>query len=166
MMLEQARAAAPVLDGLMAFLVHEADLLDRWQLDRWLALYAADCIYWIPIERGQVSGHETVSHLHDDRRLLETRVRRFNHAMFHAQKPASRTVHFVSNLRLAEDPLPGCTAVLSSYEVAEFRNLRHRRFVGTCRHDLIAHGESWLIQRKRFDLIDSEAEQEGISILL
>ena len=31
-------------------------------------------------------------------------------------------------------------AVLSSYEVAEFRNSRHRRFIGTCRHDLLSAG--------------------------
>ena len=157
---------APGLDELAAFLVHEAELLDGWRLDEWLALYAPDAIYWVPVEPGQTSGYEQVSHIHDDRRLLETRVRRFNHAMFHAQKPPSRTVRFVSNVRLGHDPLPGCVAVLSSYEVAEFRNERHRRFIGACRHDLLRGGNGWLIQRKRFDLIDSEAEQEGISILL
>ena len=163
---DHALPTAPALDDLAAFLVQEAALLDGWQLDRWLALYAPDAIYWIPIEPGQQSGYETVSHIHDDRRLLETRVRRFNHAMFHAQKPPSRTVRFVSNVRLAPDPLPGCVAVLSSYEVAEFRNNRHRRFVGTCRHDLAPGGAPWLIKRKRFELIDSEAEQDGISIIL
>lgn len=157
---------ARTLEEVTVFLVHEAELLDTWQLDRWLALYAPDAIYWVPIEPGQVSGYESVSHIHDDRRLLETRVRRFNHAMFHAQKPPSRTVHFIGNVRLAPDPLPGCIAALSSYEVAEFRNNRHRRFVGTCRHDLAAGGDPWLIKRKKFELIDSEAEQEGISILL
>ena len=156
----------PSLADLTAFLVREAELLDSWQLDAWLALYAPDAIYWVPIEPGQASGYDAVSHIHDDRRLLETRVRRFNHAMFHAQKPPSRIVHFIANVRLARDPLPGCVAVLSSYEVAEFRNERHRRFVGTCRHDLMQGGDSWLIARKKFEMIDSEAEQEGISILL
>lgn len=154
------------MEALAAFLVHEAALLDAWQLDDWLALYAPDAIYWIPNEAGQVSGYNRVSHIHDDRRLLETRVRRFNHAMFHAQKPPSRTVRFVSNVRRGADALPGCTAVMSSYEVAEFRNNRHRRFIGTCRHDLLPANGSFLIQRKKFELIDSEAEQEGISILL
>ena len=158
--------AAPALDELLAFLVREAELLDTWRLDQWLALYADDATYWVPVEPGQASGYDTVSHIHDDRRLLETRVRRFNHAMFHAQKPPSRTVHFVSNVRLAPDPAPGCVAVLSSYEVAEFRNGRHRRFVGTCRHTLAPGGDGWLIKQKKVELIDSEAEQEGISILL
>ena len=156
----------PELDRLAAFVVHEAALLDGWKLDAWLALYAPDATYWVPIEPGQASPYDRVSHIHDDRRLLETRVRRFNHAMFHAQKPPSRTVRFASNFREAPDALPGCVAVLCSYEVAEFRNNRHRRFVGTCRHDLRPTGESWLIQRKKFELIDSESEQEGISILL
>ena len=43
----------PSLADLTAFLVREAELLDSWQLDAWLALYAPDGIYWVPIEPGQ-----------------------------------------------------------------------------------------------------------------
>ena len=32
------------------FLFHEADLLDRREFDQWLALFAEDGIYWLPMD--------------------------------------------------------------------------------------------------------------------
>src|SRR3990167_9474748 len=58
------------------FLLHEARLLDEGKFDDWLALFSADGWYWVPSEPGQDNPHDTVSLIYDDRRLLETRVRR------------------------------------------------------------------------------------------
>src|SRR5262249_51901988 len=58
------------------FLMHEARLLDEARFDEWLALFTEDAWYWIPIEPEQKSPFDTVSLIYDDRRLLETRVRR------------------------------------------------------------------------------------------
>ena len=77
--------------ALVELVVREAALLDAWALEEWLSLYAPVCAYWVPTEWDQADPHAIVSHIYDDRRLLETRVRRFKHAMFHAQKPPSRT---------------------------------------------------------------------------
>ena len=149
--------------ALAALVIQESALLDAWKLDEWLAMYAPVCAYWVPTEWDQASPHDTVSHIYDDRRLLETRVRRFRHAMFHAQKPPSRTVRLVTNLRAG--PVPNST--LCSYEVAEFRNNRHRRYVGRATHEFEADGNGgWLIRRKRFDMIDCDAVLDGISIIL
>lgn len=154
------RTADPALAALV---VAEAALLDEWRLEEWIAMYAPVCAYWVPTEWDQADPHATVSHIYDDRRLLETRVRRFRHAMFHAQKPPSRTTRLCANLRAGPAPL----STLCAYEVAEFRNGRHRRYVGRCRHDFEADGRGgFLIARKRFDLVDCDAVQDGISIIL
>ena len=58
------------------FLMHEARLLDDGRFDEWLALFTEDAWYWIPTESEQKSPFDTVSLIYDDRRLLETRVRR------------------------------------------------------------------------------------------
>jgi len=151
----------PILEDavLVDLVVRETALLDAWALDEWLGLYAPICAYWVPTEWDQADPHATVSHIYDDRRLLETRVRRFKHAMFHAQKPPSRTLRLCTNFRAG--PVTG--SVLCSYEVAEFRNQKHRRYVGRARYDVDATG---LITQKRFDLIDCDAVQDGISIIL
>ena len=58
------------------FLQHEARLLDDGKFDDWLALFTPDGSYWVPSEPDQDNPHDTVSLIYDDRRLLETRVRR------------------------------------------------------------------------------------------
>jgi 3-phenylpropionate/cinnamic acid dioxygenase small subunit len=151
-----------MMDDLQALVIREAELLDAWKLDAWLALYAPECAYWVPTEWDQQDPHTTISHIYDDRRLLETRVRRFNHAMFHAQKPPSRTLRTCTNFRPAAEP----DSILCHYEVAEFRNGRHRRYVARCRHDVLRRDGTLLIARKRLDLLDCDAVQDGISIIL
>ena len=154
--LERSTVADPAL---VALVVRESALLDAWALEEWLSLYAPICAYWVPTEWDQADPHATVSHIYDDRRLLETRVRRFKHAMFHAQKPPSRTIRLCTNFRAG--PMPG--SVVCSYEVAEFRNQKHRRYVGRAHYRVDGAG---LITQKRFDLIDCDAVQDGISIIL
>ncbi|MEA2987083.1 MAG: hypothetical protein QOD94_3337, partial [Alphaproteobacteria bacterium] len=58
------------------FLVHEARLLDEARFDEWLALFTEDAWYWVPVDAEQKDPFTTVSLIYDDRRLLETRVRR------------------------------------------------------------------------------------------
>ena len=80
------------------FLVHEARLLDERRYEDWLALFTEDGWYWVPVEEGQASPKETVSLIYDDRRLLETRVRRLTQTKLHAQEPKSRTSRIVTNV--------------------------------------------------------------------
>src|SRR5678815_1776521 len=83
-------------------LYHEAWLLDRGRLDEWLALFTDDATYWIPLQADQVDPLATSSIVYDDRRLLEVRVRRFQHPRAHARLPAPRTVHQVGNVQVLE----------------------------------------------------------------
>ena len=154
--------SAFTLADLQALVVREADLLDRWELEAWIGLYAPVCQYWVPSQWGQADPHAVISHIYDDRRLLETRVRRFRHAMFHAQKPPSRTLRTTTNFRPGAAP----NSVVCHYEVAEFRNDRHRRYVARCTHEVEPGPGGPLIVRKRLDLLDCDAVQDGISIIL
>lgn len=92
-------ASADICD-VECFLYDEAALIDRRRFDKWLALFADDCRYWLPLEEGQSSPRDTVSLIYDDRVHLETRVRRLSHPRMHAQSPPSRTCHMVSNVAL------------------------------------------------------------------
>src|SRR5256885_12984646 len=84
------------------FLVKEARLLDEAKFDDWLALFTPDAQYWVPSEPGQQSPHDTVSLMYDDRRLLETRVRRLASPRIYSQEPRSRTSRIVANVTLDE----------------------------------------------------------------
>src|SRR5262249_60180092 len=84
------------------FLYHEAWLLDCRRLDEWLGLFADDATYWIPLQANQSDPVTTSSIVYDDRRLLEVRVRQFQHPRAHARTPAPRTVHQISNVHVLE----------------------------------------------------------------
>src|SRR6516225_3221331 len=84
------------------FLLHEARLLDEGKFDDWLALFTPDGWYWVPSEPDQDNPHDTVSLIYDDRRLLETRVRRLASPRIYSQEPRSRTSRIVSNVSIAD----------------------------------------------------------------
>jgi 3-phenylpropionate/cinnamic acid dioxygenase small subunit len=114
----------------------------------------------VPLERDQKDPHETSSLIYDDRTLLELRVKQFRHPRAHARAPLPRTVHQVSNI-----VVDGLT-IRSTLTVIEFRSEKQRLWAGLVEHQLRRERDSWLIARKRIDLVDSEGEIEGLAILL
>lgn len=148
------------------FLFHEADLLDRRDYDTWLGLFTDDCRYWIPLEENQSDPKQTVSLIYDDRKLIETRVRRLNHPRMHAQAPHSRTLHVIGNV-IAESGQSGTEIVVRSNQVVtEYRQNHIRIFSGRVTHHLVPLDDGYRIAAKRIDLIDSEGDNRGIPILL
>jgi benzoate/toluate 1,2-dioxygenase beta subunit len=142
------------------FLFHEVQLLDTQRFEEWLALFTEDATYWVPLEQNQKDPHETSSLIYDDRTLLELRVKQFRHPRAHAHAPLARTVHQVGNI-VVDDLL-----VRSTLTVIEFRNEKQRLWAGLVEHQLRRERDSFRIARKRIDLVNSEGELEGISILL
>src|SRR5215468_6685626 len=105
------------------FLLHEARLLDDGKFDDWLALFTPDAWYWVPSEPGQDNPHDTVSLIYDDRRLLETRVRRLASPRIYSQEPRSRTTRLVGNVSVEEVSADGLSCTVRS----KFFMLENRR---------------------------------------
>jgi 3-phenylpropionate/cinnamic acid dioxygenase small subunit len=146
------------------FLYHEARLLDTQQLEAWLELFTEDATYWVPLERGQKDPIETSSIIHDDRTLLELRVKQARHPRAHARLPLARTVHQVGNIQVFEKDSE--VHVNSTLQVIEFRNEKQRLHGALVEHRLRRTGDSFKIAHKRVDLVNSEGELDGIAILL
>ncbi len=146
------------------FLYHEARLLDTQQYEAWLELFTGDATYWVPLEQGQKEALETSSIIHDDRTLLELRVKQIRHPRAHARQPLSRTVHQVGNVAVvSQNDLE--TKVVSTLLLAEFRNEKQRLWAALVEHRLRRAGDGWKIAHKRVDLVNAEGELEGIAIL-
>ena len=146
------------------FLYHEARLLDTGQLEAWLDLFTDDATYWLPLERDQKDPLETSSIIHDDRTLLELRVKQARHPRAHARQPLARTVHQVGNV-IVSNGTNGEIKVDSTLQLIEFRNERQRIWGALVEHRLRRAGESFKIAHKRVDLVNSEGELDGIAIL-
>jgi len=147
-----------------AFLFREAWLLDRGRLDEWLELFTDDATYWIPLQAGQADPLTSVSIVYDDRRLLEVRVRQFLHPRAHARVPAPRTVHHVGNIQVL-DAENGRLRVGSTLVLIEYRHERQRTWGALVEHHLRRTAHGLRIAAKRVDLVNSEAELDGIVCL-
>jgi benzoate/toluate 1,2-dioxygenase beta subunit len=145
------------------FLLHEARLLDDGQFDDWLALFTSEAWYWVPSEPDQADPVETVSLIYDDRRLLETRVRRLASPRMYSQEPRSRTSRIVGNVTIEEGEANSCT-VRSKFIMIEYRREQQRIFGGTAFHGLVQAGGRIMIAWKRIDLVNCDAPLDGITI--
>jgi len=145
------------------FLQHEARLLDEGKFDEWLALFTADGSYWVPSEPDQDNPHDTVSLIYDDRRLLETRVRRLASPRIYSQEPRSRTSRIVSNVSIEDGDNNACL-VRSKFLMVEYRRDAQRLFVSTAFHRLFQSDGLILIAAKRVNLLNCDAPLDGIAV--
>jgi 3-phenylpropionate/cinnamic acid dioxygenase small subunit len=147
------------------FLYHEARLLDTQKYEEWLELFTADATYWVPLEQGQKDPYGTSSIIHDDRTLLELRVRQIRHPRAHARLPLARTVHQVGNVSILSES-PAEVRVASTLTLIEFRSEKQRVYGALVEHRLRHKGDTFQIAHKRVELVNSEGEIDGIAILL
>jgi 3-phenylpropionate/cinnamic acid dioxygenase small subunit len=145
------------------FLLHEARLLDEARFDDWLALFTPDGWYWVPSEPGQDNPHDTVSLIYDDRRLLETRVRRLASPRIYSQEPRSRTSRIIGNVSIEDGGTDACT-VRSKFVMIEYRRESQRLFAGNAFHRLVQADGGIRIASKRVDLVNCDAPLDGIVV--
>lgn len=145
------------------FLLHEAQLLDEGKFDDWLALFTPEAWYWVPSEPDQADPAETVSLIYDDRRLLETRVRRLASPRMYSQEPRSRTSRMIGNVTVEDADNTSCT-VRSKFMMIEYRREQQRLFGGTMLHRLILNSGRIMIAWKRVNLVNCDAPLDGITV--
>ena len=125
-------------------------------------MFTDDAWYWVPSEPGQASPLDTVSLIYDDRKLLETRVRRLAGTSAHAQSPPSRSSRIIANL--TREPDEDGIVVRSKFQMIEYRRDKQRLFGGTARHRLVEHGDGFRIGWKRVDLVNCDSVMDGLSV--
>jgi len=101
--------------------------------------------------------------MYDDRRLLETRVRRLASPRIYSQEPRSRTSRIVANVTVEESASDACT-VRSKFQLLEYRREMQRLFGGTCLHRLVRGPNGIQIAWKRVDLVNCDAPHEGLVV--
>ena len=137
-------------------LYEEADLLDCWRLDDWLALLTDDASYYVPPnDKPDADHHTTLFTIADDIVRLRERVIRLKDRNCHSEYPPSRTRRLIGNVRIV-----GVDGELISV-AANFIVHRHRRdeparvFVGHYRYKLKRQGGRLKIAERRA-ILDAE----------
>lgn len=131
------------------FLYAEADILDAWDYDAWLALFEEGGRYEIPTTDYQGwSPHESGSFVDDDWDLVKARVKRLKSRKAHAENPHSRTHRLVSNVRLfARDD--ETLRVTASFVVHRARDGHFDTYVGRYDHVLAVAEDGFRFRVRR-----------------
>lgn len=156
-------ALLPAPAEIEGFLIAEARILEERRWQDWLDLFADDGWYWVPIEEGQADPRTTISLMYDDRRLLETRVRRLMAGKLHAQSPVSRTSRMIANPTV-EGEKDGVITVRSKFTMVEYRRDAQRLFAGTQWHGLQAADGGYVIRWKKVELVNCDSMMDGLSV--
>ena len=153
-------------DALVAFVAREARLLDARRYDEWLALFAEDGRYWVPLQGGDQADADTHNSLaFEDRLLLSLRIERLKDPRAHSQHPPSRGQHVLQRSTVLErDDTRGCYELHTPFVYIEARGGTQIVLAGSVRHRLIRADEDLRIALKRVDLLDAGAALPALQL--
>jgi 3-phenylpropionate/cinnamic acid dioxygenase small subunit len=106
------RIAAMVLQyEVERFYYDEAALLDSHRYEEWLALFADDAHYFMPIRRTRMQREldkeftkpGEMAFFDDTKMLLDGRIKKLESGRSWAEDPPSRTRHLITNVRILKD---------------------------------------------------------------
>jgi benzoate/toluate 1,2-dioxygenase beta subunit len=161
-----AIAEASERDRFRALVEREARLLDQLKFDEWLAMYAPECIYWVPGTPEAGDPRREIAISFDDRRRMEDRIYRLRTGYAWSQAPKSRTVRMISNVEVFHTREEGARMVRSNYLISEFRVDGTRYLSGWCGHRFIERGGHWEIAVRQVNLIDCDQNLRNPSIII
>ena len=138
------------------FLFREAELLDDWRLDDWVALFTEDARYVVPTtDLPDGDPQRDLVFIDDDIVRLRARAVRLNSRHAHREYPWSRTRRFVSNVRVDERE-NGELSVTANVMVYRFRSGEGAPYVGSVHYTLRGDDAGFKIAYRRA-VLDLEA---------
>ncbi len=154
------------------FLYREADTLDRWALDEWLALWSEDREISYEVAPTGEEDASNLSHKHtmfliaDDRYRLGQRIVRMKKNTFHAEYVRSHTRHLYANVRIIERA-PDILRIAFNSAVYRSRKGTTIVYPTSVRMDLQVARNALKMVRKRIELgLDYLDTMGSLSILL
>jgi 3-phenylpropionate/cinnamic acid dioxygenase small subunit len=161
-----AVADPAVRDQFRQLLERDARLLDQLRFDEWLALFAPECIYWVPATPSGGDPRREVAISFDDRRRMEDRIYRLRTGYAWSQAPKSRTVRMISNVEVFATAEAAARMVRSNFMISEFRPDGTRVLSGWCGHRFVLRAGTWEIEVRQVNLIDCDQNLRNPSIVL
>ena len=150
------------------FVVHEARLLDERRHDEWLALFAHDGRYWVPLQgAAQAEGAPHNALADEDLLLLKLRVERLKSPRAYSQQPPSRALHVLQTPTLESSDAAAQRFVLRTpFHYSEAQGDEIQTFVGTAVHHLVRDGGALRLRLKRVDLLNGDAALPAVQLFI
>lgn len=150
-------------------LYHEADLLDSWRLDEWLALYTDDAHYFVPpndVDGDTADPDTSLFYVVDDRLRMEQRVLRLAKQGAHSEQPKSKVRRIVGNVRAWRDS--EIIRARASFFVSRAKDQSADIYVGHYLYEIVEDADGAMKIAKKTCVLDMEAlrPHARISIIL
>jgi len=162
----------------------EAELLDTGRYEEWLSLLAPDVLYTAPVpcdvalEAAPGSAATALwpddddddalrlRLFHDDRRLLELRVRKIRTGLLQAENPPSRTVRLIGNVQVLAEVAPGEHPVHSAFVLHRQRRQRQSETLAGHRLDRWRRApDGWQLVRREIRFAANVLPTKSLSVL-
>jgi p-cumate 2,3-dioxygenase subunit beta len=139
------------------FLFAEADLLDSWQLNEWLALFDEERGgFYMPSTDSPDSTHtETLFLIADNMTRLRSRVSQLLSGLTWSENPPSRTNHMISNVRLVGTE-GEALLVKANFVVYRMRFQNNDPYIGKYHYKLLPQAGTFKILERRV-ILDLES---------
>ena len=147
------------------FLYREARLMDENAYSEWLALWADDALYWVPVSADDIDPATQVSTIYDDRARLEARIRRLSSGVAFSQDPKSRMRRVISNFEI-EEGANGEITTYSNFVLTELRRGKQDVFAGRTIHKLRTAGDAFKIFYKKVLLVNNDDFIDNLTFLV
>ncbi|TQM68357.1 phthalate 3,4-dioxygenase beta subunit [Actinomadura hallensis] len=155
------------------WLVDETYLLDRQELDEWLARMTEDVHYYMPIRvtTSLGAGYDTarrMAHFDEDLYSLERRVARLRTGHAWTEDPPSRLRHHLSNVRTFATDVPGEILVESAVLLFRSRgDVDGPSLVSAGRRDVLRDvGGEWRLARRHITVDESVLRTQNLAVFL
>lgn len=154
-----------LLNQVTAFIWQEADMLDHGDFVEWLDLWTEDATYIIPIDPLETDFENTLNYAYDNHHMRQLRVTRLTSGESISTTPRARTVRSQSRFRLLADE-GGVVTVRCAQNLREFRKDVLKQYTADVTFQLVRSDDSFKIQRKLIQLINSTDTLAGIGYIL
>lgn len=161
-------SAALTEAALCDFVAAEAALLDDGLFDDWLALFAEDGRYWVPLlgaRQADPLSHNSIAY--EDRLLLQLRIERLKNPRAHSQHPPSHCQHVLQRSMVESfDPVAGTATLRTPFIYIEARGEQQLMLSGRYRHQLAITADGLRIRQKRVDLLNAERALPAVQLFI
>jgi 3-phenylpropionate/cinnamic acid dioxygenase small subunit len=144
------------------FLYRQAELLDTKQWQKWIDLFAADGIYWMPPDASYQTWDGQPAIFAEDKNLMTVRMLRVLHPDAWSQRPLWETNHVVSNVVIRKVAKNGDIEVTSRFHMMELRRDDVRHFAGAYLHKLKKTKSGYAIKLQRVDMTNAQAAYDYV----
>jgi 3-phenylpropionate/cinnamic acid dioxygenase small subunit len=158
--------AAVANDGeLIQFVYAEARLIDEKRLDEWYEMFADDGRYWVPLRRGQQSGHTENSLMFEDKLLLKLRILRLRNPHAYSQAQPSWCQHILQAPTVEDrGASTGVAVIRTAFLYVESQQDHQEVYAGVVWHHLKRVADRLVIGLKKVELLNCEAALPSLQL--